>query len=38
MEVLDCGVGVLSMHATHELVSKADVYMTYKGYKAFYKA
>ena len=38
MEVLDCGVPVLSMHATYELVSKADVYMTYKGYKAFYEA
>ncbi len=36
MEVLDCGVGVISMHAPHELVSKADVYMTYKGYKAFF--
>lgn len=38
MEVVDCGVPVLSMHAPYELVSKADVYMTYKGYKAFYKA
>ncbi len=38
MEVVDCGVPVLSMHATHELVSKADVYMTYKGYKAFFMA
>ncbi|MBU5437488.1 aminopeptidase [Tissierella sp. MSJ-40] len=36
MEVLDCGVPVLSMHAPYEVVSKADVYMTYKGYKAFY--
>ena len=38
MEVVDCGVPVLSMHAPYEAVSKADVYMTYKGYKAFYKA
>ncbi|MTI48578.1 MAG: aminopeptidase [Firmicutes bacterium] len=38
MEVVDCGVPVLSMHAPYELVSKADVYMTYKGYKAFYLA
>lgn len=38
MEVLDCGVGVLSMHAPYELVSKADVYMAYKAYKAFYQA
>jgi aspartyl aminopeptidase len=38
MEVLDCGVAMLSMHAPYEVVSKADVYMTYKGYKAFYEA
>ncbi|WP_425446552.1 aminopeptidase [Dethiothermospora halolimnae] len=38
MEVVDCGVPVLSMHAPYEIVSKADVYMTYKGYKAFYEA
>jgi aspartyl aminopeptidase len=36
MDVVDCGVPVLSMHAPYEVVSKADVYMTYKGYKAFY--
>lgn len=38
MEVVDCGVPVLSMHAPYEVVSKADVYMTYRGYKAFYQA
>lgn len=38
MEVVDCGVPVLSMHAPFEVVSKADVYMTYKGYNAFYRA
>lgn len=38
MEVVDCGVPVLSMHAPYEAVSKADVYMTYRGYKAFYLA
>lgn len=36
-EVVDCGTPVLSMHAPFELVSKADLYMTYKGYKAFLK-
>ncbi len=36
MEVLDCGVPVLSMHAPYEVVSKADVYEAYKAYKAFY--
>jgi len=35
MEIVDCGTPVLSMHSPFELVSKADLYMTYKGYKAF---
>ncbi|HIP76719.1 MAG TPA: aminopeptidase [Psychromonas hadalis] len=35
MEVVDCGTGVLNMHAPYELASKVDTYMTYKGYKAF---
>lgn len=35
-EVIDCGVGVLSMHAPYEVVSKVDIYQMYKGYKAFF--
>jgi aspartyl aminopeptidase len=35
MEVVDCGVAVLNMHAPWEVVSKADVYETKKGYVAF---
>ena len=35
MEVVDCGVGLLSMHAPWEIASKADIYETYKAYKAF---
>ncbi|HBW12783.1 MAG TPA: aminopeptidase [Proteiniclasticum sp.] len=35
MEVIDCGVAVLNMHAPWEVVSKADVYETKKGYVAF---
>ena len=35
MNVLDCGVSVLSMHAPWEVVSKADVYEAYKCYSAF---
>ncbi len=35
MEVVDCGTGVLNMHAPYELASKVDTYMTYKGYAAF---
>ncbi|MCF7853418.1 MAG: aminopeptidase [Candidatus Pacebacteria bacterium] len=35
MDVLDAGVGLLSMHAPWEVAGKLDAYMTYKGYKAF---
>ncbi|MGP1437712.1 MAG: aminopeptidase [Treponema sp.] len=35
-EVVDCGVPVLSMHGPYELASKADLYMAYKAYRAFY--
>ena len=35
MEVIDCGVAVLNMHAPWELTSKADIYETKKGYEAF---
>ncbi len=35
MEVIDCGVAVLNMHAPWEVTSKADVYETLKGYKVF---
>ena len=37
MEVLDCGVPVLSMHSPFEVISKIDLYTTYKGYIAFLK-
>lgn len=36
-EVVDCGTPMLSMHAPVELVSKIDLYETYKAYKAFYQ-
>lgn len=35
MNVIDSGVAVLNMHAPWEVTSKADVYETYRGYKAF---
>ena len=38
VDVVDCGVGVLSMHAPYEVTSKYDVYQAYKGYMAFYNA
>jgi len=37
MEVIDCGVAVLNMHAPWEVTSKADVYEAKKGYVAFLK-
>ncbi|MCD8390609.1 MAG: aminopeptidase [Firmicutes bacterium] len=37
MDVVDCGVPVLSMHAPFEVTAKTDVYMAYKAYTAFYK-
>ncbi|HAY61212.1 MAG: aminopeptidase [Acidaminococcaceae bacterium] len=35
MNVIDSGVAVLSMHSPWEATSKADVYETMRGYKAF---
>jgi Aspartyl aminopeptidase len=35
VDVLDVGVPVLSMHAPWEVVSKLDVYMAYKAFKAY---
>lgn len=35
MEVIDCGVPVLSMHSPFEITSKIDVYMTFQAYKVF---
>ena len=35
MNVIDCGVPVLSMHSPWEAISKADLYETYRGYKVF---
>ncbi|MCR5399009.1 MAG: aminopeptidase [Lachnospiraceae bacterium] len=37
MNVIDCGVAVLNMHAPWEAISKADLYETYLGYKSFLK-
>lgn len=37
MNVIDAGVGVLSMHAPWELISKADLWEEYKCYCAFLK-
>lgn len=38
VDVLDCGVPILSMHSPYEVSSKFDVYQSYKGYEAFLKS
>lgn len=35
IDTIDAGVPVLSMHAPYEVVSKMDVYMTYRAFQAF---
>ena len=37
VNVIDCGVGVLSMHAPWEVTSKSDIYEAYKCYVSFLK-
>jgi aspartyl aminopeptidase len=38
MEIIDCGTPLLSMHSPFEVASKADLYMTFKAFKAFCQA
>ena len=38
INVVDLGVGILSMHAPFEIASKIDIYMMYEASKAFIKA
>ena len=38
MNVIDCGVPVLNMHAPYEATSKADLYEVKRGYEVFLKA
>lgn len=35
MQVIDCGVPVLNMHAPNEIIHKLDLYSTYEAYRAF---
>ena len=37
IDVIDCGVPVLSMHAPYEVTSKLDLYSAYKAYKVFWE-
>ena len=36
MDVIDCGIPVLSMHAPYEVTSKVDLFNAYKAYEAFF--
>ena len=36
IDVIDCGVPVLSMHSPYEVTSKIDIYESYRAYKAFW--
>jgi aspartyl aminopeptidase len=38
INVIDCGPALLGMHSPFEIVSKADLYETYKAYRAFFEA
>lgn len=38
VDVIDCGVPLLSMHSPYEVTSKFDIYSAYKTYKAFWNA
>ncbi len=38
MNIIDAGPPVLAMHAPFELISKADLYSTYKAYKVFFES
>jgi len=35
VDVIDCGVPLLSMHSPYEIAGKFDVWTSYRGYKAF---
>ena len=37
IDTIDIGVGVLSMHAPYELISKVDLYEAYRAFYAFYR-
>ncbi len=38
VDVIDCGVPVISMHSPYEVTSKYDIYCAYEGYKAFFES
>ena len=38
VDVIDCGLPVLSMHAPFEITNKIDIYTSYKAYKVFFES
>ena len=38
MDVIDVGIGIISMHSPYEISSKVDLWELYGGFKAFYEA
>ncbi|NJD01449.1 MAG: aminopeptidase [Ruminiclostridium sp.] len=38
VDVIDCGVPVLSMHSPFEVTNKMDIYTLYKAYKIFFES
>ncbi|MDD3804396.1 MAG: aminopeptidase [bacterium] len=38
ISVIDCGTALLGMHSPFEIASKADLFETHRGYKAFFEA
>lgn len=36
VDVIDCGIPIISMHSPYELSSKFDIYEAYRAYKAFF--
>ena len=37
VDVIDCGIPIISMHSPYELASKFDIYEVFKAYKAFFR-
>jgi len=38
MDVMDVGIGILSMHSTYDVSSKVDLWELYQGFMAFYRS
>ena len=36
MDVIDVGIGIVSMHSPYEMSSKVDLWQLHKGFQAFF--